>query len=230
MKLTDLKGKHEGKTVYVVGSGSSLGFIDPLFFADKITITMNLVARVHKFTPTYLFSHYHNAMTDLLDEESVGVTLERDTVSHQVWQGHKPSNVVFFPHEYDYCRESSHGSCVNPHGENFDPFKHPPVENSLLYGSSSLHGAMDLAGYLGARFVVLVGADCGTIDGHHRIPNYPNDEPTETYARWVWGVYDNHHQRMKEWLQTTYGCDVYSLNPFINLNLEGHKFHGVEHP
>jgi len=226
MELTDLKGKHEGHTVYVIGSGSSLGFIDPLFFADKITITMNLVGRLHGFTPTYLFTHYHNAITDMLDEQSIGVTLERDTLTHENWQGERPSNLVLFPQPYDYCRASSHGNCVNPHGENFDPFKHPPVDNSLLYGSSSLHGAMDLAGYVGARFVVLVGADCGTIDGQHRIPDYPDDH-TETFTRWVWSVYDRHHKRMKEWLQTTYACDVYSLNPFINLNLEGHKFRGV---
>jgi hypothetical protein len=86
---------------------------------------------------------------------------------------------------------------------------------------------MDLAGYVGARFVMLVGADCGTIDGQHRIPDYPNDEPTETYARWVWEVYEKHGQRMKQWMKATYDCDVYSLNPFINFNLEGHTFQGV---
>ena len=227
MQLNDLKGKHRGQTVYVIGSGSSLGFIDPSFFADKITITMNLVGRVHKFTPTYLFSHYHSAMADLLDKDSIGVTLERDTLSHEVWQGDKPSNVIFFPHSYDYCRASSHENCQNPHGENFDPFNHPPVKNSLVYGSSSLHGAMDLAGYVGARFVMLVGADCGTIDGQHRIPNYGDNESTETYTRWVWSVYEKHGRRMKQWMKTTYDCDVYSLNPFINLNLEGHTFEGV---
>lgn len=226
MELIDLRGKHQGQTIYVIGSGSSLGFVNPLFFADKITITMNLVGKLHGFTPTYLFSHYHSGMREFLDKQSIGVTLERDTMSHQTWVGTKPRNVVFFPHGYDYCRASSHDTCVNPHGENFDPFEHLPIQNSLVYGSSSLHGAMDLAGYVGARFVVLVGADCGTIDNQHRIPDYGNEE-TETVSRWVWSVYDRHHQRMKEWLKVTYGCDVYSLNPFINLNLEGHIFEGV---
>jgi len=32
---------------------------------------------------------------------------------------------------------------------------------------------------------------------------------------------------MKDWLAEKCGVTVYSLNPFINLNLEGHKFEGV---
>jgi hypothetical protein len=32
---------------------------------------------------------------------------------------------------------------------------------------------------------------------------------------------------MKEYLEQEYGVKTYSLNPFINLNLEGHTFGGV---
>ena len=32
---------------------------------------------------------------------------------------------------------------------------------------------------------------------------------------------------MNEWLVREYGVTVYSLNPFVNLNLEGHRFEGV---
>jgi hypothetical protein len=215
MELTDLKDKHAGETVYVVGSGSSLAFIDPIFFADKITISMNLVGRSHGFSPTYLFSHYHDTFTDLLDEESIGVTLERDTLTHQPWQNKRLKNLVFYPHAYD-----------KTHGPQFDPYLHRPIDNSLIYGSSSLHGAMHLAAFVGARFIILVGADCGTIDGQHRIAAYPM-EATEEETKWIWSVYNKHHELMKHWLKENYGCDVYSLNPFINLNLEGHRFEGV---
>jgi hypothetical protein len=33
---------------------------------------------------------------------------------------------------------------------------------------------------------------------------------------------------MKDWLVANYGVTVYSLNPFINLNLEGHTFTGPD--
>jgi hypothetical protein len=216
MKLTDLKDKHKGETIYVIGSGSSLAYIDPAFFSDKITVTVNLVGRLHGFSPDYLFSNYHKTFEDLLDIESIGVTLERDTLSHKRWTGTPPKNLVFISHAYD-----------ETYGPYFNPNLNPPAEDSLLYGSSSLHGAMHLAAYLGARFIILVGADCGTIDGEHRIPGYPM-EATEEETNWIWSVYNEHHRQVKEWLKEKYGCGTYSLNPFINLNLEGHTFKGVE--
>jgi len=215
VKLKDLRNKHAGETIWVIGSGHSLNFIDPTFFDNKITVTVNFVGSLHGFTPDYLFSHYHKIFRDDFDKNTIGVTLQRDTLSHQEWEGTLPSNLIFNPHGYDLT-----------HGANFNPYIHTPDEDSLVYGSSSLHGAMHLAAYLGARFVILVGADCGTIDGHHNISDYPN-EYSDEYLRSVWIIYNNHHELMKRWIKQTYGCDVYSLNPFINLNLEGHKFEGV---
>jgi hypothetical protein len=215
MNLSDLKAKHSGETIWVLGSGSSLSFVDPAFFHNKITVAVNEVAGRHGITPTYLFSHYHMTFPEFLHPDSVGVTLERDTLTHQPWAESPLKNLIFFPHAYDQT-----------HGESFDPYLHPPVEESLVYGSSSLHGAMHLAAFLGAKFIMLVAADCGTIDGQHRIADYPM-EATERETKWIWSVYNKHHERMKHWLKETYSCDVYSLNPFINFNLEGHKFDGV---
>jgi hypothetical protein len=79
---------------------------------------------------------------------------------------------------------------------------------------------MNLGAFLGAKFLMLVGADCGTIDGANRIKGYPAGHSP-------WALYNRHNARMKEWLAQEYGCGVYSLNPFLNFNLEGHKFQGV---
>lgn len=208
MLLSELAGKHDGETVWVTGSGRSLSFVDAGFFDDKVTVAVNLSARLHGFTPTYLFSHYHENISSNLDAESIGVTLEFDTLKDKRWEN-PPENVCFFPH-------ASH----EPAGEGWDPYLRPPLEDSLVYGSSSLHGAMHLSAFLGARFIMLVGADCGTLDGEHRIADYPDGNKP-------WHIYERHNRRMKQWLRERYGCDVYSLNPFLNFNLEGHKFEGV---
>jgi hypothetical protein len=209
MKLEQLHNKHAGETVWVIGSGSSLGFIHPEFFDNKTTVAVNLSGRIHGFKPNYLFSHYHEVVARNLDDDSIGVSLQRDTLTNKPWVN-APNNVCFFPNFSD-----------EPAGEAWDPYERQPLPNSLVYGSSSLHGAMHLAAHMGARFVILVGADCGTIDGEHRIAEYPQGDTP-------WNIYEQHNRRMKQWLQEHYACHVYSLNPFINFNLEGHNFEGAQ--
>jgi hypothetical protein len=46
MLLEDLRGRHEGETIWVLGSGPSLNFIDPSFFADKTVVSTNFSATV----------------------------------------------------------------------------------------------------------------------------------------------------------------------------------------
>jgi len=43
----------------------------------------------------------------------------------------------------------------------------------------------------------------------------------------LWQLYDRHHKLMKDYLEQEYAVKVHSLNPFINFNLEGHRFTGV---
>ena len=67
---------------------------------------------------------------------------------------------------------------------------------------------------------MLVGADCGQIDGEDRVAGYiPGDK--------LWTLYNQHHKLMKDYLEANYPVNIHSLNPFINLNLEGHTFKGV---
>jgi hypothetical protein len=209
MNLSELANRHEGETVWVLGSGHSLSFVSSQFFDDKITVGVNFSASLKGITPTYLFSHYHDNIVSELHNESIGVTLERDTLSNKPWK-EAPDNVCLYPH-----------SESEPAGIHWNPYSKPFTPDTLVYGSSSLHGAMHLAAFTGARFIILVGADCGTLDGEHRISGYPEGETP-------WDVYEEHHRTMKRWLKEHYGCEVYSLNPFINFNLEGHTFEGVQ--
>jgi hypothetical protein len=73
---------------------------------------------------------------------------------------------------------------------------------------------------MGASYIVLVGADCGVIDGLNRIEGYPKGHTP-------WALYNRHHKLMKTYIEENYPTKVYSLNPFINFNLEGHTFEGV---
>jgi hypothetical protein len=211
MQLDDLVSAHYGETIWVLGSGPSLNFLSPSFFDDKTTVSTNFSARTLGHYPDYAFTHYHANAASLLSDTGTVVTIEKDTKTGSYWSEEKPSNLVLAETPYDKAPGSS-----------WDPItSHRPGPNNLVYGSSSLHGAMHLAAHLGASFIVLVGADCGTIDGEDRITGYPDGHK-------LWALYNRHHKLMKKYLEDNYPLKVYSLNPFINFNLEGHKFEGVE--
>lgn len=213
MDLKDLEGKHAGETIWVLGSGPTLNFIDPAFFDDKTVVTVNLVGITYGLKSFYAYSNYH-----CLDVEgtfgsdlTAAVMLARDTLTQKPWPGTPPDNVAF-----------SEAHNYSPPGSSWDPYKMPPPPGQIVYGSSSIHGATHLAAHLGAKTIILVGHDCGFIDNAQNVAHYASH--TQAFSFPVWNA---HSIVLKRWLKENYGCDVYSLNPFINLNLEGHKFDGV---
>jgi hypothetical protein len=210
VEWSELEGLHDGETLWVLGSGPSLNYIDGAFFDDKVTVSTNFSARALGIHPHYAFSHYHHNAESLLADSSCVVTIEHDTITQSLWQDEQPHHLVLAPTQYD-----------KPPGSAWNPItSHKPGLDQIAYGSSSLHGAMHLAAHLGASHIMLVGADCGTIDGEHRVKDYPDGDK-------LWGLYNKHHKLMKDYLQENYAVKIYSLNPFINLNLEGHTFEGV---
>jgi hypothetical protein len=210
VEWSELEGLHDGETLWVLGSGPSLNYIDGAFFNDKVTVSTNFSARALGIHPHYSFSHYHDVAESLLADSSCVVTITRDTLTQSLWQDEQPHHLVLAPTQYD-----------KPPGSAWNPItSHKPGLDQITYGSSSLHGSMHLAAHLGASHIMLVGADCGTIDGEHRVKDYPDGDK-------LWGLYNKHHKLMKDYLQENYAVKIYSLNPFINLNLEGHTFEGV---
>ena len=213
MELADLRDTRKGETAWVIGSGPSLNFIDPEFFDGKLCVVPNFVGRTIGLKSYYFFSNYHGDCADIVNDKEViaGVVLAHDTMSQKPWDGEIPENLAF-------TRANSYA----PPGSSWNPYRMPPPEGQIVYGSSGIHGAIHLAVHLGARDVILVGADCGFIDGKSNAEGYPL--PTETFSFRVW---NEHTIVLKQWLAENYGARVYSLNPFVNLNLEGHTFVGV---
>lgn len=212
--LADLKDRHAGETIWVLGSGPSLNFIDPEFFDDKVCVTANHVGVGYPLKAFYSYSNYHAPdVTSMFGEGLiVAVMLARDTLTQKPWPGEVPDNVAL-----------SEANSYSPPGSTWDPYRMPPPEGQIVYGSSSIHGATHLAAHLGARNIVLVGHDAGSIDESQNLDSYPS--VTQAYSFRVW---NEHSIILKRWLGEKYGARIYSLNPFINLNLEGHKFRGVD--
>lgn len=218
MELRDLKDSRKGETAWVLGSGGTLNYLDPSFFDGKLVVSTNLgPVRFGIKHPQFVFTHYHGMAEEALDHAGVVVTLARDTLTQKPWPGDVPHRLVLIPQD----------TYVGP-SDRWDPNStHRPRPDSLAYGSSSLHGAMHLAAHIGAAHIVMVGADCGVIDGQVNLDGYPVLGGAGDTDR-ILSLYERDHNRMKQYLVSTYGVTVYSLNPFINLNLEGHRFVGPD--
>lgn len=202
------RDRHRGATVYVLGSGSSLDHIDPGFFAGKVVVTTNHIGVELGLDDFYCVSHYHiDANLIAASHPHIPIIVpEVDQGGNQL-ADHAPEhpNVWAFP-----TNQQAYAA--------FDPESHWPTEpDSLVVGPTSLHMTMHFAHYLGAAYIVLVGADCGTLDGRE------NRDGHDRGIGSPWGVWALALPRVADQLRRM-GTEVYSLNPFVNFALEGHSY------
>jgi len=224
--LKKYKNIHKGETIYVLSSGKSVDFMDCNFFSDKITIGVNQVYK--KFVPKYLLRKEH-----VFFEEILNLNLDTthfisagncggngsSNIIEQIHNKYKNSNIVMYNH--------------NINKNKLD--KLPENDDSLVVSHSTITTAIHLAAYMGAKYIFLIGHDCGTLDGESNFSGYHTDKTLkiahksskisaeEKYRNWLKGIED-HTITLKKLLKEKYGCEVYSLNPFINFGLEGHNY------
>ena len=215
MLLPEIQNRHRGETAWVFGSGATMDYLSPEFFEDKLIVSANGGAHYFGVKPAYTFSHHHEfaSIPSLATKhpETVFVVNRQDYHTKAVYSGAYDNVIVHDPK----TEQNSH--------DRFDPFQRdrPAHAHQLVFGSSSVHGAMHLAAYVGASNIVLVGVDCGLLDDNANHNAYPH------VTQRPFAVWNRHLALMRDWLRDTYGVNTYSLNPFVNLHLEGHKFGGL---
>jgi hypothetical protein len=220
MNLDELHDRHRDADIYVLASGPTSGHIDRDFYRGKIVVAVNRAAERNDLYRTdaivYTHTHYHEEDAYPLAEEHpdhLFITPEGEQGHAGTPERHDLPNVIHYPHR--------------PTSYDFNVYAAWPPPGGLLVGSTSTHGAMHLACHLGARTVILIGADCGTIDGHTNEPGYTSGNlntpnPGPWLARW-----DEHLRAVAAKLRHHYGVAIHSLNPWVNLNLEGHTWQGT---
>jgi len=202
-------------TIYVIGSGKTIDYIDPAFFDGKNVIAVNEAAERlglynNRVAKLITFSHYHEETFRLAEKYPRFVF--HTPMGDRGFDGEpvvRQRNVVFWSHY--------------PTHFDFDPSKGWPTDG-ILVGSTSVHGAMHVACRMGAKFIVLCGVDCGFLDGEanqagYQSGNLASGDVSNWLARW-----EMHLRLVKQKLEQEYPVRIYSLNPFLNLNLEGHEW------
>ena len=103
--------------------------------------------------------------------------------------------------------------------------------NELIVSKSTITTGMHLAAYMGAKNIILIGHDGGLINGECNFKGYHTDKTykiahargEEGYINWLKKI-SIQSTIIKKMLIKKYNCNILSINPFINFNLEGNKF------
>jgi hypothetical protein len=223
LPLTEFRDKHKGQDIYVLASGPSFDYVDHAFLSDKITIGINEIYK--KFKPTYLIRKDPGLLKASLTENP--------TTHHFISRGkfgdqntENQATVSALPNL------SELSITLFDHEPNRRTVTSLPSGDRLVVSYSTITSAIHLAAYMGAKTILLIGHDCGTLDGEVNCGNYYTPESrnilwkqggAKDYQNWVLGIED-HTIALKSLIKTTYGCSIHSINPFINFNLEGHKY------
>lgn len=219
-KLSSYKNIHLNSDIYVIGSGKSLDFLDKSFFDNKITIGVN--QSYQYIQPMYLVRKEHKFIDLVLKNTN-------DNVIHFISSGdcgngnkniitkYKDNKrIIFFNHTLN-CKQLN-GQCKSL----------PLDDESLVVSNSTITSAIHLAAIMGAKNIILAGHDGGSINNQSNFTNYHTTDTMQQkneklYKDWL-TIISSDTIILKKLLKEKYNCNILSLNPFINFNLEGNKF------
>lgn len=210
MGLTQFRNTHAGETVWVLGSGSSLNYVDPSFWSGKTLVCTNFAGVSQGLDEFYSVSQHHNDADQIAQTrpDLWVITSEVEQVPSVDRSPHpaREPNVIKAP-------------TIDQKYSAFNPFDHWPTDaDTLVVGPSSIHMALHFAVYLGAAHIVVAGADCGEYDGASRVTDY--EHPNGLLHFEVWR---NALEAMAGKIRSL-GVGVHSLNPWVTPTLEGHKY------
>lgn len=222
--LEEYKDKHKGQDIYILASGPSFDFVDPVFLEGKITIGINEIYK--RFKPTYLI----RKDPDLLKASLQANPTIPHFISRGQFGGKNTRNYETITNSQDL---SGYPIILFAHNENTHklPATLPP-EGQLITSYSTIVSAIHLAAYMGAKTILLIGHDCGTLDAKVNCENYYTPQNyliswkhggEAAYRNWVPTI-EADTIALKGLIKARYGCSIHSINPFINFGLEGHIY------
>jgi hypothetical protein len=216
--ITELKDIFAGQDVYLLGSGASLNYIDPSFFDGKNVVCTNNVAQVYLPTANVSVTKYHSVARQLAEKFP-----EMKVVCSAGNQGGVGAGAL--PDGYENLYQFMHNS--NRDGSTDIRGQFPKENGWLLVSWSTITSAMHFCAYAGAKNIIIVGLDSGSIDDEQWVNGYWTEDQKTDKRKQLNIDFEQQSIIAKEVIRDVYGCNIHSLNPFINYNLEGHKYRGT---
>ena len=208
--ITELKEIHKGHDIYVVASGASAGHIEPSFFDNKIAIGVNQVWKRFNNLDYIVRKESQRMAASKTASKSMGFKL--------IVSRHNCGTLAY--------AENAGGDYVFDHLDNGLAKINLSVvgTDKIVVSHSTITSAIHIAAYMGAANIIVIGHDCGTLDGQINFTGYGEAIAGKAfYEKFITGI-EPQTLALREKLKEVYGCNVYSLNPFINFGLEGHVY------
>ena len=219
LDLTEFENIHKDKDIYILASGKSVDFIDNSFFENKIVIGINQVYK--KIQCKYLVRKEYDLMKEVFELNKDSILF----VSKGVCGGKGAGNL-------DIVRKNNFSNAV-VYNHNLNNCKVPKTipDNGLVVSWSTITTGIHLAAYMGAKNIMLVGHDCGPINGEPNFKNYHSKKTyklahsrgKKDYIIWLRQI-EAQTIAVKNLLKKKYNCNIHSINPFVSFNLEGNIF------
>ena len=204
----ELRDTHPGQDIWIIASGPSAGFVEPSFFDGKITIGVNRIW--DHFETTYLVVKEVVVLQAAIDSGAKVVASKYNCGNRSAQPSRAKGPFYYFDHRHNGVEQVD----LDVIGT-----------DEIVVSYSTITSAMHLAAYMGAKNILLVGHDCGAIDGKLNLEGYPkslNREPG-FYQRFLSEI-EPQSLAVRARLRQVYGCNIYSLNPFLNLGMEDHCY------
>lgn len=210
--IEELYGIHQGEDIWVIGSGSSLDHVSPSFFDNKYTVGVNKIYKF--FTVDYLVIHHHHLAEAILASKSKLIVSEYGCC---IMGGRRITELLNGEDEYYMYRHQ-------PQGFMEVDYSAYGKKDMLIVGGTTVINAMSFAVHLGAANIILCGVDGGKLDGKINIDGY-YDKQTVNNEQQIGHALRTRQliQQFRDFIKTK-GISVYSLNPFTNMEYEGHQF------
>lgn len=206
--IIELKNKHKGKDIYILGSGKTMDYISSSFFNNKITIGVNQLFR--HFPCTYIVMTHGKTGQECINSGHTLISSKYRRACEKdknIFDG----NYYIFEHFQNLHQEIDLSAL--------------DIDNMLPVSCSTITPAISLAYKLGATNIILCGCDCGYIDGESNFEAYYSKRIDLNNTSVIPNLQHSEPQLYKLVCELrTRGINIYSLNPFINAHLEGHKY------
>ena len=209
--ITELKNIHKGEDIWIIGAGSSMDYVDKSFFDNKICIGVNQMFQY--FPCEYVVGR--DLQVRVRWDETVKELSNRKDIKF-LYSGENPiiPSDNFYEFESGINDDIKGLECVGT--------------DKMVAIRTTLNTCINIAGYMGAKNIMICGKDEGKINGNLYYKGYVKDKWPDAgnwsgIEHWLY-LTEKNTMMVRDRVREVYDCNIHSLNPFINFKLEGNKY------